>query len=142
MAVLAAVAVCVSTYAQTYVVDSFRVQAGGGESNGAEFTVDGALETTDPGTSAGDGFTVSGSLIARLAVQSSGGAPTLFIQGSSEGITLTWADATGEFVLEETNALLVSEWTVVDGGGLSPVMIAPDTPTRFYRLRKGVGSHF
>lgn len=124
-----------SVHAQSYSLDSATIQFSAGESAGGGFSVVGSLEMSSPEPSTGGGFSMSGAVTATLVVESSDSVPTLFIQGSAEGIVITWTDDTGSFTLEETDTLGSGEWTEIPSGNASPVIISPDVPTRFYRLR-------
>ncbi len=60
---------------------------------------------------------------------------------STEGITVSWPEAAGDFVLESTGALPGTSWTAVAAtpqteGGMKKVVVQPTGAAQFYRLRK------
>jgi hypothetical protein len=122
------------SHAQTYSIDWHTLDGGGGTSTGGPYSITGSIGQPDAGILRGGAFTLEGGFWPGLAVPIPEGPTTLLIQLVGEAVSLSWSPATPGFVLEMTDDLTDSLWTVVPAG--NPVTIATTGTAGFYRLRK------
>lgn len=124
--------------AQTYSVDWFTIDGGGGSSTGGVYSVTGTLGQPDAGVqmTGGSYSLVGGFWVLPLAIQSAG-APVLRIEPHSSGqAQLSWAPSTPGFVLQETTNLANDQWIDSPSGSTNPVIVPATLPVKWYRLRK------
>jgi hypothetical protein len=134
-------AFCPRARVQSYSIDWFTIDGGGGSSTGGVFSVSGTIGQPDAGAMSGGNYTVDGGFWGLIAAVQTPGAPLLTItRSSTNSVILSWlAPATG-FVLEENPMLSTTNWTNV---GTSPATNGPNLDvvvpsplgSRFYRLR-------
>ena len=121
--------------AQTYNIDWYTIDGGGGTSSGGGYTLSGTIGQPDAGMLAGGSYTLAGGLWGgALAVQQVG-YPTLFILRVGPDVQLTWDPNTAGFVLAQSLSLSPAAWSAV-AGGANGVVLPATGPTRFYRLRR------
>jgi len=123
-----------SVSAQTYSLDWSTIDGGGGTSSGGQYTLSGTIGQPDAGSMTGGTFTLQGGFWPGIIVQSTGEAPTLFIQASGDSVIISWLPNTPGFALEETDNLTTPIW--VDAPDGNPVTIPAASAARFYRLSK------
>ena len=123
-----------SALAQSYSIDWWTVDGGGGTSTGGVYMVSGTIGQPDAGVMSGGNFTVQGGFWPGIIVPSTGETPTLFIQRSGDSVTISWSPAPAGFELEATTDLVGAVWTAAPAG--NPVTIPSTGPARYYRLRK------
>jgi hypothetical protein len=127
-----------SCLAQSYSIDRFSIDGGGGASTGGVYTVSGTIGQPDAGgLMTGGQFTLtSGFWALPIAVQSSN-APTLLILPAAPGwATISWTPAAPAFVLQFSPTLTPPAWTNALSGATNLVTVPATLPTRFYRLAK------
>ncbi len=96
-----------TAFAQSYSIDWWTVDGGGGTSTGGVYTVSGTIGQPDAGTMTGGNYALVGGFWGLIAAVQTPGAPLLTITRSNTLVIVSWpAPATG-WVLEQTNALLV-----------------------------------
>jgi hypothetical protein len=130
-------ATALSASAQTYSIDWYTIDGGGGTSSGGPYTLSGTIGQPDAGLHTGGGYTLVGGFWGAFAVQQVG-APTLYIRPAEPGqVTISWEPNTPGFVLQENNDLGLAPggWNPSPSGGANPVTI-PAPAMKFYRLRK------
>lgn len=122
-------------------LDGSSVDGGGGSSTGGVFVITGTIGQPDAGAMSGGNFAVQGGFRANIAVVQTPGAPLLSILTTNNTLVLVWpAPATG-YLLQETPALSVMNWT---NANLTPVTVGSEkrvtlpsaAGNRFYRLHK------
>ena len=134
-----------SARAQSYNIDWFTIDGGGGTSTGGVYSVSGTLGQPDAGVAGGGGYSLAGGFWSGGVAIATPGAPLLAIEPQPDGsVRVAWpAPATG-FVIEQASALAtlpaVTAWTPVSGSyqtnAATISITAPATAgTRFYRLR-------
>lgn len=129
----------VSTTAQSYSIDWFTIDGGGGTSTGGVYSLSGTIGQPDAGRMSGGNFTLDGGFWSIVAVQTPGG-PDLNIQRVGNAVRVFWpTNATG-FVLDQS-LTVTGTWSqvafpyVTNSSEISVTVPAP-TGNRFYRLRK------
>ncbi len=127
---------CPTARAQSYAVDWFTIDGGGGASSGGNYTLSGTIGQHDAGTLSGGNYTLQGGFWPGLAVPSTTSAPTLFIQLSGGNLIISWAPASTGFSLEQSSTLLPSSWGAAPSAGTNPATIPVTSAPTFYRLRK------
>jgi hypothetical protein len=123
--------------AQSYSIDWFTIDGGGGTSTGSVYSVSGTIGQPDAGGPMTNGqySVIGGFWVLPQAVQVTG-APTLAIAPAAPGFaTISWTPATPGFVLQET-VNLDAGWTNSASGATNPVTVPASGPLKFYRLRK------
>jgi hypothetical protein len=121
-------------HAQTYSIDWYTIDGGGGVSAGGSYTLGGSIGEPDTGTITGGSYTLEGGFWPGVPVPPPPPTPTLFIQLLNLEIIVSWAPATPGFTLEQADDLSTPIWAPAPTG--NPVTIPPTNGTRFYRLRK------
>ena len=104
-----------SAFSQSYSLDWFTIDGGGGTSSGGSYTLEGGFW---PGI-----------------VVPATGAPTLFMQFSGNNVVISWSPATPGFTLEEMDSLSLPSWLPGPSGNPTPPFHAA-SGTKFFRLRK------
>jgi len=117
-----------------YAIDWYTIDGGGGTSSGGSYTLSGTIGQPDAGTLSGGNYTLKGGFWPGIVVQSTGEAPTIFIQLSGANVIISWAPGTPGFTLEETDSLTSPSWSAAPTGNPTPPIPAA-TGTKFYRLR-------
>jgi hypothetical protein len=125
-----------STRAQSYSIDWFTIDGGGGTSSGGTYTLSGTIGQSDAGTLRGGRYTLEGGFWPGIIVPSTGETPTLFIQQSGANVIISWSPSTSGFSLEQSSTLLPLSWGSSPGGGANPATITLGSGPTFYRLMK------
>lgn len=134
-----------SAHAQSYSVDWFTVDGGGGTSVGGGYSVSGTVGQPDAGsTLAGGNFAVTGGFWALVEVIQPPIAPLLKIRREGLNVVVSWPNPSTGFVLQQTTQLdspsSLIVWTdvalVPTEGGLEKSVTTPASPShRFFRLK-------
>jgi hypothetical protein len=131
--------------AQTYSIDWFTVDGGGGTSTGGVFTVTGTIGQPDAGpTMTGGSFSLDGGFWSLIAAVQTPGAPTLTItRTTTNTVAVSWpSPSTGWALQQNTNSINSVNWsnvppaTIQDNGTTKSLVVNPPTGNRFYRLFK------
>ena len=128
-----------TTLAQSYSIDWFTINGGGGTSTGGVYSVTGTIGQPDASTTAmtGGNYTLDGGFWALPTVVQVTNAPTLTIVATGAGQpTISWTPPTPGFVLQETWVLSPANWTNSPSGATNPIVLPATLPTKFYRLFK------
>ena len=81
----------VSTFAQSYSIDWFTIDGGGGTSTGGVYSVSGTIGQPDAGpTMSGGNFTVDGGFWGLIAAVQTPGAPLLSIARTTTNTVAIW----------------------------------------------------
>jgi hypothetical protein len=126
------------TEAQSYSIDWFTIDGGGGTSTGGVYAVSGAIGQPDAGgpMSSGQYSLIGGFWALPIGVQTTG-APTLSIVSAAPGqATISWTPDPPGFVLQETLTLSPANWINSPSSATNPVTIPAALPKKFYRLFK------
>ena len=127
--------------AQSYSIDWFTIDGGGGTSTSGVYSVSGTLSQHDAGgTMSGGDFSLTGGFWALYAVQTVG-APVLSIKMMTTNTAQVYwpSPATGWNLQVNTN-LATTNWitpaeSVTDNGTIKFIIVNPPVGNRFYRLR-------
>jgi len=127
--------------AQSYSIDWFTVDGGGGTSTGGVYSVSGTIGQPDAGTMNGGNYSIQGGFWSVIAAIQTEGAPLLTITRSGPSAIVSWPSPSTGFVLQETASLGNAAWTnvaqtPVDNGTNKTVTITPPVGNKFYRLKK------
>ena len=127
--------------AQSFSIDWYTVDGGGGTSTGGVFTVSGTIGQPDAGGPlTGGNFSLTGGFWALYAVQTPG-APLLSIGLTATNTALVYwpSPSTGWTLQENTNSISSGNWTdhpfPQDNGTIKYIIVNPPSGNRFYRLR-------
>ena len=124
--------------AQTYSIDWFTIDGGGGTSTGGVYTVTGTIGQPDAGGPMTNGqYSVTGGFWALpTAVQVIGGPALKIVPAGPGQATISWTPNTPGYILQETWVLSPSNWTNSISGSANPIVVPALVPTKFYRLFK------
>ena len=128
--------------AQSYSIDWFTIDGGGGTSTGGVYSVTGTIGQPDAGAMSGGNFSLTGGFWSLLSVVQTAGSPLLTISLTSSNTALiSWpSPATGFNLQVNTNGVSTVNWSnitsVQDGGAIRYLIVNPPNGNRFYRLFK------
>ena len=133
-----------STHAQSYSIDWFTIDGGGGTSTGGVYSVSGTIGQPDAGgPMTGGNYSVTGGFWSLFSVVQTPGAPLLSVMRTTTNTVLvSWASPSTGFNLEvNTNSVASvncsnAPGTIQDNGAIKYVIVNPPTGNRFYRLFK------
>lgn len=140
LASLGAAGFVAAVVAQSYSVDWYTVDGGGGTSSGGTYSVTGTIGQPDAsGVLSGGNYSVVGGFWSYAAVQTPG-APLLTVRTTGTNtVAVSWPYPSTDFILQENPDLNTTNWTAVsatpvDDGGNRIVIVSPPAGNRFYRL--------
>ena len=124
--------------AQTYLIDWFTIDGGGGTSTGGVYSVGGTIGQPDAGSPMTNGqYSVTGGFWAVPTIVQTPGAPMLTIVPAGPGqATISWSPNPPGYILQETWALSPANWTNSVSGSANPIVVPATLPAKFYRLFK------
>jgi len=137
---LATLAFGVQARAQSYSIDWFTVDGGGGTSTNGAYQVSGTIGQPDAGAPMTNGiYSLTGGFWSLTIVQTIG-APALrvFLTSTNTAVVAWPAPSTG-FSLLQNNIVETTNWvsvtnSVIVVGAENQVIISPPAGNRFYRL--------
>lgn len=127
--------------AQSYSIDWFTIDGGGGTSTGGVYSVSGTIGQPDAGHMSGGNFTIDGGFWGIIAAVQSPGAPSLRVfLTSTNTVVIAWPAPSTGFSLQQNSDLNTTVWgsvpnTVNVVGSENQVIVAPPLGNRFYRLK-------
>jgi len=131
-----------NTQAQSYAIDWFTVDGGGGTSTGSVYSVSGSIGQPDSGVLTGGDYGIEGGFWSFVSLVQSPGAPLLSIERLGTGLRVFWPRPATDFVLEWSPAVGTGAvWAQVpfpyttNATEISQSVPSP-AGNRFYRLRK------
>lgn len=132
-----------SGWAQSFSLDWYSMDGGGGVSTGGAYSVRGTVGQPDAGTMSGGPFSLQGGFWKVLATVPTAGGPTLSVSQNGSLVKIAWPKPAAGWVLESTPVLAGPTliWTQVtqiyqdDGIDLYVSLNAP-SGSAFFRLRK------
>ncbi len=127
--------------AQSYSIDWFTIDGGGGASTGGVYAVSGTIGQPDAGTMSGGNYTLQGGFWGVAVAIQTEGAPLLTITKSGASVIVSWPSPSTGFLLQENISLGNTNWTDVaavpaDNGTTKSVTVTPPIGNKFYRLKK------
>ena len=135
---------CCNAHAQSYSIDWFTIDGGGGTSTGGVYSVSGTIGQPDAGVvMTGGNYSLTGGFWSLYAVQTPG-APllTITLNPQLSTINVSWpSPSTGWLLQQNTNSVSSVNWsnvtaTIQDDSAMKTVVVNPPTGNRFYRLIK------
>jgi hypothetical protein len=129
-----------SALAQTYSIDWFTIDGGGGASTGGVYSVSGTIGQPDAGVLIGGSFRLDGGFWGIITMVQSPGSPLLRIQSTTtNSVIIAWPAPSTGFLLQQNSSLSAIGWlsvtdTAVTVGSEKQVMIASPRGNKFYRL--------
>jgi hypothetical protein len=135
---------CSTAHAQSYSIDWFTIDGGGGTSTGGVYSVSGTIGQPDASATpmSGGNFSLTGGFWSVLSVVQTPGAPLLTIRlTTTNTAVISWPSPSTGFNLQQNVTLGTTNWTtppeiVTDDGTNKLVIINPPGGERFYRLYK------
>src|SRR4051812_10009568 len=127
--------------AQSYSIDWFTIDGGGGTSTGGVFSVSGTIGQPDAGHMSGGNYTLDGGFWGIIATVQTPGAPTLRIfRTSTNTVVLAWPVSSTVLALQQESNLSIPNWQPVTNqqavvGSENQVIIPAPAGNRFYRLK-------
>ena len=132
-----------TAFAQTYSIDWFTTDGGGGTSTGGVYSVSGTIGQPDSGPAmSGGNYSVEGGFWSLIAGVQTPGAPTLSVASTTTNtVVISWPFPSTGFGLEQNPAIGTPNWTSVtntisNDGSFNRVVLPANTGNKFYRLRK------
>jgi hypothetical protein len=131
-----------SVNAQTYAINWWTMDGGGGTSTGGVYSVSGTIGQPDAGTMSGGNYTVQGGFWGVSAVQTPGAPGLNIFRMPTNTVAVTWASpSTGWTLQQNTNSVSSLNWSnvttgILDDGTTKTLLVNPPTGRRFYRLFK------
>ena len=127
---------------QSYSIDLFTIDGGGGVSAGGVYSVSGTIGQPDatPQPMTGGDYSLAGGFWPLFALQTPG-APLLNIMLTpTNTAVVSWLSPSIGFTLQQNADLGTTNWvaapqTVNDNGSIKFIIVNPPTGNRFYRLR-------
>jgi hypothetical protein len=142
---IAAALVAGSAQAQSYSIDWFTIDGGGGKSTGGVYSLSGTIGQPDAGVMTNGTYSLVGGFWGGVNVIQTPGAPLLSTERVSGGnVRVFWPLPAEGFVLDQTSALAsppaATVWTQVPfpyqtNASQISVTVTP-AGNRFYRLRQ------
>lgn len=128
--------------AQSYSIDWFTIDGGGGTSTNGQYSVSGTIGQPDAGHMSGGNYTVDGGFWGIVAAVQTPGSPKLRVfRTTTNTVVIAWPDPSTGFNLEQNSALSNGGWVSVTNtisiiSGEKQVIVAPPTGNRLYRLKQ------
>jgi hypothetical protein len=141
LALLLLLLFAVAVRAQTYSIDWFTIDGGGGTSTGGVYSVSGTIGQPDAGHMSGGAFTLDGGFWGIIAAVQTPGSPLLrIVLTSTNTVVVAWPAPSATFSLQQNPIANGSGWTGVTNtvtvvGIENQVIVAPPSGNRFYRLK-------
>jgi hypothetical protein len=124
--------------AQSYTLNWFTIDGGGGASSGGQYTIRGTIGQPDAGAGTGSGYSLAGGFwhdFQTVPVSS----PLLRIARSRGNLLISWPNPSSGFQLQESPTL-PGMWSNISDvpavvGDEKQVIVSATIGARFYRLR-------
>jgi hypothetical protein len=141
VALLLVVGSVAGSLAQSYSIDWFTIDGGGGTSTGGVYSVSGTIGQPDAGRMTGGTFTLDGGFWGIIAAVQTPGSPLLRVERTiTNTVLVAWPSSVTGFNLQQNAILGSSNWLPITNsvntvGSESQVIISPPIGNRFYRLK-------
>jgi hypothetical protein len=127
--------------AQSYSIDWYTIDGGGGTSTNGQYSLSGTIGQPDanPQPMTGGNYSLTGGFWSLFAVQTPG-APLLTIQLTTTNTAVVyWPSPSTGFTLQQSTNLSTTNWiattnVVTDNGTTKFILVNPPAGNRFYRL--------
>jgi len=142
LAGLAAVAFILAAGAQSYSINWYTIDGGGGTSSNGTYSVTGTIGQPDasPTAMSGGNYAVIGGFWSYVAAVQTPGAPFLNVRSTgTNSVAVSWPSPSTGFILQQNSDLNTTNWTAVsttptDDGVTLTVVVQPPVGNMFYRL--------
>lgn len=124
-----------SVNAQTYSIDWFTIDGGGGTSAGGAYSLSGTIGQPDAGAMTGGNYSLTGGFWSIQAINAPD-FPRLSITPAGDNVIISWTPGTPGFVLQGNGSLATVSWADAPSGSTNPISVPASAAARFYRLRK------
>jgi len=135
------ITVCLPAWGQTYSINWFTIDGGGGASGGGSYSLSGTIGQHDAGLPmTGGNYAVVGGFWSIYALQTAG-APLLSIKlTSTNTVQVYWNSPSTGWNLQVNTDLITTNWvapleSVQDDGIIKFIIVNPPAGNRFYRLK-------
>ena len=135
-------ALAVPAVAESYSIDWFTIDGGGGAITGGVYAVNGTIGQPDAGTLNGGGFDLTGGFWSFVTAIQTPAPPFLKLTRTGNNVIASWPGPATGFVLDQTSTLTGAPppWTQVPfpyQTNTSEIFMTVPSPAgiRFYRLR-------
>ena len=130
----------VSTTAQSYSIDWYKIAGGSSTSTGTTYSVSGTIGQPDAGTAlTGGNFSVTGGFWSLVNIVQTLGAPTLTISHSGNSVRISWPYPSSGWTLQQNSGLGTTNWSTSSGisndGTNNFITIIAPTGNLFFRLK-------
>ena len=135
---LAIVAVTVNSPGQSFSIDWFTIDGGGGISTGGDYALSGSIGQPDAGAvMSGGAFDLTGGFWS--AVETAGVPRLRTYLTNGNRLVVLWPSPSIDFVLQQNGSLSMGSWagpseTIADDGTNKFIIVNPPAGIRFYRL--------
>ena len=131
------------TQCQSYAIDWFTIDGGGGTSTGGAYSVSSTIGQPDAGRMTGASYALDGGFWGFIGAIQTVGAPLLSVERIGASVRVFWPASTSGFVLDEAMVLggPPSSWNPVantynTNAAHISIMISAPIGAKYYRLRK------
>ena len=128
--------------AQTYTLEWYSMDGGGGTSTGGVYSISGTIGQADAGRMSGGNFTIEGGFWATIrAVPTRGGPALRLVRSTTNTVVIAWPVTSTEFSLQQNPAANnAGSWVSVTNapvvvGGENQVTVPAPLGNRYYRLK-------
>ena len=132
----------VAALAQSYSIDWYTVDGGGGTSTGSVYTVSGTIGQPDAGTMSGGNYSLQGGFWGIVAAIQTPGAPILTItKTATNTVVVSWPSPSTGYNIQQSATVASPGWgavpqTVDDNGTVKSIVVNPPAGNLYYRLIK------
>ena len=135
-------AFCIRASGQSYSVDWYKIAGGGGPLSGGNYSLIGTIGQHDAsGALTGGNYSVTGGFWAFINVIQTPGAPTLYVSGAGNSVTIYWQNVAGWNLVQSGNLTTpIASWaassspTLTNGTNYLNLFNPPGN--LFFRLKK------
>jgi hypothetical protein len=135
------VMVATAIRAQSYSIDWFTIDGGGGTSTGSVYSVSGTIGQPDASVPmTGGNYSLAGGFWPLYAVQIEG-APLLSITSTNHSAMVSWPSTSMSWILQQNADLNSTNWVtapeaITDNGTLKFIILTSPVGHWFYRLSR------
>lgn len=126
----------VMAQAQSYSINWYSIDGGGGVSKGGPYVLSGTIGQPDASISTGGSYSLQGGFWAGIVILGQEDMPTLYIDRAGQDVIVSWNPSVTGFVLESTIDLNDPVWTPISPDSPGSVTVPAVDTSRYYRLRK------
>ena len=130
-------------HAQSYSINWYTIDGGGGTSTGGVYSVSGTIGQPDASAQpmTGGNYSLTGGFWSLFAVQTPGAPLLRIFLTTTNTAVVAWPTSAVSFVLQQNTNLVTTNWVNVTNtpivvGSENHVIVLPPTGNRYYRLSK------